>query len=211
MKLLKRLIVQPPLIYRALFPEAVWRVRILGRKTAYLTFDDGPVPEATPRILEILEKYGVSATFFMVGDNVRRYPALFEAVKSAGHRVGNHTMHHLRGRKTSFRRYLRDVTEANEFVASDMFRPPHGLLSFRQARLIQKHYNMIMYDVVTRDYARYITPEEVVDNVRRYARNGSIIVFHDSEKSAETTVSALPAAIEWLLENGFELRVLPSA
>ena len=120
-------------------------------------------------------------------------------------------MHHLRGRKTSFRRYLRDVTEANEFVASDMFRPPHGLLSFRQARLIQKHYNMIMYDVVTRDYARYITPEEVVDNVRRYARNGSIIVFHDSEKSAETTVSALPAAIEWLLENGFELRVLPSA
>lgn len=211
MKLLKRLIVQPPLIYRALFPEAVWRVRVQGRKVAYLTFDDGPVPEATPRILEILEKYGVSATFFMVGDNARRYPELFEAVKRAGHRIGNHTMHHLRGRKTSFRHYLRDVTEANDLLDSDMFRPPHGLLSLRQARLIQKHYNMVMYDVVTRDYARHITPDEVVDNVRRFARNGSIIVFHDSEKSAATTIAALPAAIEWLLENGFELRVLPTA
>ena len=209
MNLFKRLIVQPPLIYRALFPEALWRIKVKGAKVAFLTFDDGPVPETTPRVLEILEKYGVKATFFMVGDNVRRYRHLYEAVKAAGHRIGNHTMHHLRGRKTSFRRYLRDVTEANELIESDLFRPPHGLLSFHQARLIQKHYNMVMYDVVTRDYARYITPEEVVDNVRRFARNGSIIVFHDSEKSAATTLAALPAALEWLLDNGFELRILP--
>lgn len=210
MKLLKRLIVQPPLIYRALFPEAVWRVQAQGRKVAFLTFDDGPVPEATPRVLEILARYDVKATFFMVGDNARRYPALYEAVKAAGHAVGNHTMHHMRGRKTSFRRYIRDVLEANDLLQTPMFRPPHGLLSFRQARLIQKHLNMVMYDVVTRDYARHITPDEVVDNVRRYARNGSIIVFHDSEKSAATTIAALPAAIEWLLENGFELRALSS-
>lgn len=210
MKLLKRLIVQPPLIYRALFPEAVWRVQAQGRKVAFLTFDDGPVPEATPRVLEILARYDVKATFFMVGDNARRYPVLYEAVKAAGHAVGNHTMHHMRGRKTSFRRYIRDVLEANELLQTPMFRPPHGLLSFRQARLIQKHLNMVMYDVVTRDYARHITPDEVVDNVRRYARNGSIIVFHDSEKSAATTIAALPAAIEWLLENGFELRALSS-
>ena len=206
MKLLKRLIVQPPLIYRALFPEAVWRIQVRGKKVAYLTFDDGPVPEATPRVLEILERYGVKATFFMVGDNARRYPRLYEAVKAAGHSIGNHTMHHLRGRKTSVRRYIRDVLEAGEFLNTPMFRPPHGLLSLRQASVIQKHFNLVMYDVVTRDYARHVTPAEVVDNVKSHTRNGSIIVFHDSEKSAATTVAALPEAIEWLQENGFELR-----
>lgn len=205
---LKRLIVRPPMLYRFFFPEAVWRVQAQGKKTAYLTFDDGPVPEATPEILSILEKYGVKATFFMVGDNARRYPELFKEVKEAGHTIGNHTMHHMRGRKSSFRRYIRDVLEASEILETPFFRPPHGLLSFRQARVIQKHMNMIMYDVVTRDYARKITPEEVVNNVRRSARNGSIIVFHDSEKSAKTTLAALPLAIEWLLENGFELRAL---
>lgn len=205
---LKRLIVRPPMLYRFFFPEAVWRVQAQGKKTAYLTFDDGPVPEATPEILSILEKYGVKATFFMVGDNARRYPELFKAVKEAGHTIGNHTMHHMRGRKSSFRRYIRDVLEASEILETPFFRPPHGLLSFRQARVIQKHMNMIMYDVVTRDYARKITPEEVVNNVRRSARNGSIIVFHDSEKSAKTTLAALPLAIEWLLKNGFELRAL---
>lgn len=208
--LIKRLIVQPPLLYRLLFPEAVWRIQVAGRKVAYLTFDDGPVPEATPRVLEILDHYGVKASFFMVGDNARRYPHLYEAVRAAGHTIGNHTMHHMRGRKTSFRRYVRDILEANELLHVSMFRPPHGLLSFRQAHTIQKHLNMVMYDVVTRDYARHITPDEVVNNVKRYARSGSIIVFHDSEKSAQTTIAALPRAIEWLLSNGFELRALPS-
>lgn len=208
MNLLKRLIVQPPMLYRLLFPEAVWRIQVVGRKVAYLTFDDGPVPEATPKILEILERYGVKASFFMVGDNARRYPELYAAVHDAGHTIGNHTMHHVRGRKTSFRRYIRDILEAHELLKVPLFRPPHGLLSFRQAHTLQKHLNMIMYDVVTRDYARNITPEEVVNNVKRFARSGSIIVFHDSEKSAKTTIAALPAAIEWLQENGFELRAI---
>lgn len=207
---LKRLIVQPPLLYRILFPEAVWRLKVKGRQTVYLTFDDGPVPEATPFILEILERYGVKATFFMVGDNARRYPELMEAVRAAGHRIGNHTMHHLRGRQTTRRRYLRDVAEANRHLDSDLFRAPHGLLKWKQAAAIKTHYNLIMYDVVTRDYARRITPEEVVNNVRQYVRNGSIIVFHDSEKSARTTIAALPGAIEWLIENGYEILPLPS-
>lgn len=208
MNLIKRLIVQPPLLYRLMFPEAVWRIQVVGRKVAYLNFDDGPVPEATPKILEILDRYNVKATFFMVGDNARRYPELYKAVRDAGHAIGNHTMHHVRSRKTSFRRYIRDILEAHELLKVSMFRPPHGLLSFRQAHTLQKHLNMIMYDVVTRDYARNITPEEVVSNVKRFARSGSIIVFHDSEKSAKNTIAALPAAIEWLLENGFELRAI---
>ena len=202
------LVTQPPLLYRIFFPEAVWRVKRHGAKVAYLTFDDGPVPEATPRVLEILHKYAVRATFFTVGDNARRYPELLEAVRAEGHSIGNHTMHHLQGRKTSCRHYLRDVREANRLLHTTLFRAPHGLLSWRQSKNIARHYNLIMYDVVTRDYARRITADEVLDNVRRFTRNGSIIVFHDSLKAADKMLPALPRAIEWLLSQGYELDVL---
>ncbi len=207
---LKRFVVQPPLFYRLLFPEAIWRIKRRGRKVAYLTFDDGPIPEVTPRILDILDRFGVKATFFMVGDNARRYPELVDEVRRRGHSIGNHTMHHLQGRKTMPRKYLRDVQEADHLLNSSLFRPPHGLLRWGQSRIIRHHYNLIMYDVVTRDYAVYMSPEEVVDNVRQFTRNGSIIVFHDSLKSMHNTLPALPDAIKWLLDNGFELLTLNS-
>lgn len=206
---LKRLVVQPPLFYRLLFPEAIWRVKREGMKVAYLTFDDGPVPEITPQILDILDSFGVKATFFMVGDNARRHPELVSEVLRRGHRIGNHTMHHLQGRKVMSRRYLRDIKAADNLLHTTLFRPPHGLLRWGQSRVIRRHYNLIMYDVVTRDYARRITPDEVVDNVRHFSRNGSIIVFHDSLKSMPNTLPALPRAIRWLLDNGFTLATLP--
>lgn len=207
--MLKHWVVQPPLFYRILFPEAIWRIKQKGKKTAYITFDDGPIPEVTPRILDILDDFGVKATFFMVGDNARRHPELVEEVRRRGHTVGNHTMHHLPGFRTGTRRYLRDVLEADGVLDSTMFRPPHGLLRWSQSRIIRRHYNLVMYDVVTRDYAKYITPDEVVDNVRRFARNGSIIVFHDSLKSQANTLPALPRALKWLQSHGFELLPLP--
>lgn len=207
---LKRFVVQPPLFYRLLFPEAVWRIKRRGRKVAYLTFDDGPIPEVTPRVLDILDRFGVKATFFMVGDNARRYPELVEEVRRRGHSIGNHTMHHLQGRKTMPRKYLRDVQEADHLLNSSLFRPPHGLLRWSQSKVIRRHYNMVMYDVVTRDYAVYMSPEEVVENVRQFTRNGSIIVFHDSLKSMHNTLPALPDAIKWLQDNGFELLPLTS-
>lgn len=176
-----------------------------GKKVAYITFDDGPIPEVTPRILDILDDFGVKASFFMVGDNAARHPELVEEIRSRGHAIGNHTMHHLRGHKTTGRTYLRDVLEADSLLHSTMFRPPHGWLRWSQSRIIRKHYNLIMYDVVTRDYAIHITPDEVVSNVERFARNGSIIVFHDSLKSCRNTLPALPRAIRWLQSNGFEL------
>jgi len=206
---LKRWVVQPPLFYRLLFPEAIWRVKQKEKKVAYLTFDDGPIPEVTPYVLDILDRYGIKATFFMVGDNARRNPRLVEEVRRRGHIVGNHTMHHLRGMKVKGRRYLRDVKEADRLLRSTLFRPPHGLLRWSQSAVIRRHYNLIMYDVVTRDYARRITPDEVFENVCRFSRNGSIIVFHDSLKSRHNTLTALPRAIEWLLDNGFELLSLP--
>lgn len=202
---LKRWVVQPPLFFRILFPEAIWRVKQPGKKVAYLTFDDGPIPEVTPRILKILDDFGVKASFFIVGDNAARNPQLVEEIRARGHAIGNHTMHHLRGYKTHGRTYLRDVLEADSLLHSTMFRPPHGWLRWSQSRIIRKHYNLIMYDVVTRDYAVHITPDEVVDNVMRFSRNGSIIVFHDSLKSHHNTIPALPRAIKWLQSNGFEL------
>lgn len=207
--MLSRLVEQPPLVYRLLFPEAIWRLKKKNRKVAYLTFDDGPVDEITPWVLDTLDTYGVKATFFMVGDNVRRNPGLFEMIRSRGHSYGNHTMHHVQGLKMADRAYLRDITEADRLIDSPLFRPPHGLMGWNQARTIKAHYNIVMYDVVTRDYNPDLTPEHVLDNVRRYTRNGSVIVFHDSVKARENMTRALPGAIEWLLEQGYELLPLP--
>lgn len=200
---------QPPLAYRLLFPEAIWRIKHKKRKVVYLTFDDGPVPEVTPWVLDILDKYGVKATFFLVGDNVRRNPELFEEIKRRGHAWGNHTMHHLQGMKVKSHRYMRDLTEADFLLDTPLFRPPHGLLRWSQAAAIKTHYNIVMYDLVTRDYSKKLTGEEVLDNVRRYARNGSIIVFHDSLKAEKNMRYAMPRAIEWLKAAGYEFETIP--
>lgn len=201
---------RPPLIYRLLFPEAVWRIKGKRKsKVVYLTFDDGPIPEETQWVLDTLDRYGVKATFFLVGDNVRRYPDLFEEIKRRGHSYGNHSMHHLQGMKASTRRYLCDITEADRLIDSPLFRPPHGIMRWKQAKAIKDHYNIIMYDLVTRDYSRKLTPEKVLDNVKRFARDGSIIVFHDSRKSSRNMRYALPRAIEWLQEKGYKFRTLP--
>lgn len=203
------LIERPPLLYRLLFPEAIWRFKHRNRRVVYLTFDDGPIPEQTPWVLDLLDRYGIRATFFMVGDNVRRHPELLDEVRRRGHSVGNHTMHHLQGMKVSSRRYMRDITEADALIDTTLFRPPHGIMRWAQAKAIKDHYNIIMYDLVTRDYSRKLNPEQVLNNVKRFARNGSIIVFHDSIKAAPNMRVALPKAIEWLLSQGYEFEPLP--
>lgn len=203
------LIERPPLLYRLLFPEAIWRFKHRNRRVVYLTFDDGPIPEQTPWVLDLLDRYGISATFFMVGDNVRRHPELLDEVRRRGHSVGNHTMHHLQGMKVTSRRYMRDITEADALIDTTLFRPPHGIMRWAQAKAIKDHYNIIMYDLVTRDYSRKLNPEQVLNNVKRFARNGSIIVFHDSIKAAPNMRVALPKAIEWLLSQGYEFEPLP--
>ena len=197
------LIEQPPILYRILFPEAVWRLKRHDCRAVYITFDDGPVPEVTPQVLEILRQYNVKATFFMVGDNVRRHPELLEAVRADGHAVGNHSMHHTQGLHCSWRHYIRDINDADTLIGSSLFRPPHGLMKRVQTRVVAERYNVIMYDVVTRDYSPKLTSAQVLRNVCRYTRNASIIVFHDSIKAAPRMLEALPRAIEWLIENGY--------
>lgn len=207
---------RPPGWFRRLVRGGEFRLPTPGRPErdhtpggrVFLTFDDGPIPEVTPWVLEILDRYRVKATFFMVGQNVGRYPELVEEIRRRGHGIGNHTLHHMQGAKVTTRRYLRDIAEADRLLHTDLFRPPHGWLRPRQARAIRGRYRIIMYDLVTRDYSRRLTAEDVVDNVKRYARDGSIIVFHDSLKSLPRLETALPAALEWLREQGYEFHLL---
>ncbi len=199
---------QPPLFYRLLFPGAFWRKPINGEKVVYLTFDDGPIPEITPWVLDILEKYDVKATFFCVGDNVRKYPEIYKMVVEKGHRTGNHTFNHIQGIRKFSKRYLQNTKLASEYIDSDLFRPPHGHMRLTQFFTLRKHYKIIMWDVVTRDYSKLMTPEKVLDNVKKYVRDGSIIVFHDSLKSEQNMKYALPRSIEWLKEKGYNFRLL---
>lgn len=199
---------QPPLLYRFLFPEAVWRIKRKKRKVIYLTFDDGPIPEVTPWVLDVLDYYNIKATFFSVGDNVRRHPELLEEIKKRGHSWGNHTMNHLQGFKVASRNYLRNIKEADNLIDSNLYRPPHGIMRWSQAKVIKDHFNIIMYDLVTRDYSKKLNGEQVLNNVKKFARNGSIVVFHDSLKAERNLRYALPRAIEWLKEQGYEFEAI---
>lgn len=200
-----------PMLYRALFPGARWRIPALDGQSVYLTFDDGPVPEVTPWVLDLLDEYGVKATFFCVGDNVRKYPELFAEILRRGHRVGNHTYHHIKGLETSTRAYMHDVHEAHRLIHSRYFRPPYGHLRFPQTRELSHSFEIVMWDVLTRDYNPRLSPERVLSNVTRFVRNGSIIVFHDSIKAERNLRAVLPRAIEWLRSEGYEFRRIGDA
>ena len=202
------LIEQPPIPYRMLFPETVWRIP-MKHKAVFLTFDDVTISDFTRWVLVLLENYGIMAKFFCVGDNVSKHPETFRMVVERGHSVGNHTMHHLQGAKVTTARYVADIMEAHALIDSPLFRPPHGLIRWKQAAAIKDNMRIIMYDLVTRDYSKKLTGEQVLDNVRRYVRNGSIIVFHDSLKSESNLRYALPRAIEWLKENGYQFLPIP--
>ena len=199
---------QPAAYLRWLYPKALWRIN-RREHAVYLTFDDGPIPESTPFILDTLAHYGVKATFFVVGDNVRKYPQLYERILAEGHHVGNHTYNHISGFRHTLYKYLSNVNKADALIHSRLMRPPHGWMRLSQYALLSRKYKVVMWDVVTRDYSRLLDADDVVNNVRRYARNGSIITFHDSLKSIDKLQTALPQSIEFLLSEGYELRLIP--
>ena len=210
------IIEQPAKWLRWLYPKAIWRMDS-SERSIYLTFDDGPIPESTPFLLETLDKYGVKATFFVVGENVRKYPELFRQIVEKGHQVGNHTNHHLGSFKHWTATYLIDTYEAQLNIknypskfedALPLFRPPHGWMRHSVYYWLSKKYRIVMWDLVTRDYSKWLTDDDVYDNVRRYARNGSIVTFHDSLKSIDKLRTALPRAIEWLQTEGYEFKTI---
>jgi peptidoglycan/xylan/chitin deacetylase (PgdA/CDA1 family) len=205
-----KLQVQLPGFFTKWFPAAVWRMST-EEKAVYLTFDDGPVPSVTPWVLDILNEQQIKATFFAVGENVFRYPEIFEQILEDGHAVGNHTYHHLQGLKTSNLEYFKDIEQANRLIGSNLFRPPHGWLTRGQYIFLSQKYRIIMWDVISCDYNGNITKEEVLENVLKFVRSGSIITFHDSYKAEEHLRWVLPRAIEALKAEGYAFKKIEFA
>lgn len=177
-------------------------------KVVYFTFDDGPIPEITPWVLDVLDEYGIKATFFCVGENVARYPEMYREILNRGHKTGNHTYNHLQGLYSGTMEYLDNVSKAAEWIDSDLFRPPHGILRYRQRRRLRKKYRIIQWDVLTRDYNGSLSPEKVMSFVRKYVRNGSIITFHDSLRAEKNMKAVLPQAIAFCRDNGYMFGIL---
>ena len=200
------IIEQPTKLVRWIYTKAIWRMDP-NEHAVYLTFDDGPIPQSTPFLLETLDKYDVKATFFMVGENVHKHPELYQQIVDAGHQVGYHTNNHLGAFKHWTTTYVIDTFKANELIHSHLFRPPHGIMRFSEYYWLNKAFKIIMWDVVTRDYSKWMTAEDVFNNVKKYTRNGSIITFHDSLKSIDKLHFALPESIKWLKEQGYEFKV----
>ena len=196
---------QPPQLIRLLYPYALWRMD-KKVKAVYLTFDDGPIPEVTPWVLDLLDKYQIKATFFMVGDNVRKHPKEYQMVVERGHRIGNHTFNHIRGFEYLSKNYLANADKANEYLHTDLFRPPHGHMRWPQYWVLKHKYRIVMWDLVTRDYSKRLNGPPVFQNVKQYVRNGSIITFHASLKSQQNMKYALPRSIEWLLSHGYAFK-----
>lgn len=191
-------------IFQALYPYGVF---CADKRAVYLTFDDGPIPEVTPRVLAILAKYKVKATFFMVGENIDKHPEVYEQVVQAGHSIGNHSYNHLKGWRTSFKTYMENVSKWPK--KTTLFRPPYGKATLRQRIALHKMgYTLIYWDILTRDYDASVTPEQMLRLIQRDTRPGSIINFHDSIKSNERMLTVLPQAIEWLQKEGYVLAAL---
>ena len=182
----------------------------------YLTFDDGPHPEVTPFVLDELKKYNAKATFFCIGKNVAAYPDTYKRILEEGHAVGNHTQHHLNGWKTKDAVYLDDVKEACKYIDSSLFRPPYGRITSFQAKHIKnamkkEDAKIIMWDIISGDFDESISPEDCLENVILNGRNGSIIVYHDSEKAFKRLKLALPETLRFFEKRGMRFENLGGA
>ena len=195
-------------IFTYMLPASlVWQVKT-DRKVVYLTFDDGPIPQLTEEILDILEEYNAGGTFFCVGENAKRHHHIYKKILQQGHATGNHTHRHLKGWTTNNREYLEDVREAGRHIESDLFRPPYGLMSYRQAKALSKEFRVIMWSVLTRDYDPSVSKEECLQMALQGIRPGAIIVFHDNIKAREKVLYALPRLLEYMNMEGYVSEVL---
>ena len=224
-------LITTPKILRLFYPSFLWEMP-KGEKKLYLTFDDGPHPTITPQVLEILKKFNAKATFFCIGNNVNKYKDTFELIKNEGHAVGNHTFNHERGWKTKTKDYVNSVEQADALIQSPLFRPPHGRIKSSQIRLIKKlrnsksqnlrsleikdksellkfessripEFKIVAWTVISYDWDKSLSPEGCFNNVIKNASDGSIIVFHDSEKAVNNMIPALTKVLEYYSERGF--------
>ena len=192
-----------PKIIQKFFPNYLWRF-YSSAKDIYLTFDDGPTPEITTFVLDELQKYKAKVTFFCIGKNVKKCPAILERIKKEGHSIGNHTFNHLNGFKTNNTDYIENIQQAAKLIESNLFRPPYGRLKTSQARsIIRAGYKVVMWDVLSADFDTTITPEKCLKNVLSKTSSGSIVVMHDSIKAKDKIFYALPKILNYYTERGY--------
>ena len=200
-------LVKTPQFVQKLFPNFTWRIPT-EEKVIHLTFDDGPIPEVTPWVLDQLAQHGAKATFFCVGENLRKYPDVLELVKKAGHALGNHTYNHLNGWLTDNVQYFLNVRRCAQALRSSLFRPPYGRMKPRQGDFLLRHYRIVMWDVLSGDFDPEISAEQCLENVLDNARKGSIIVFHDSLKAWEKLQYVLPRVLSHFSAQGYRFNHL---
>lgn len=200
-------LVKTPKFIPNLFPNFTWKIPT-NEKVLYITFDDGPVPEVTPWVLEQLKEYKAKATFFCVGENVQKHPDIFQRVKDNGHAVGSHTFNHMNGWTSENVPYFHNVRYGAQVVGSTLFRPPYGRIKRKQAQFLQRHYRIVMWDVLSGDFDTDLDGDQVAQNVIQNANSGSIVVFHDSLKSLRNLKKALPQVLAHFSELGYRFEAL---
>lgn len=199
---------QMPDIVRLLYPTVLWR-KDKDKKVIYLTFDDGPTEEITHWILKTLDEFGVKATFFCIGNNAEKHPELVDEIRQNGHSVGIHGYSHVRGLYKKQEEYLNDIKKSESIIKSKIFRPSHGRIYPSQVKKLNElGYKVVLWDVITRDYDTNLKEEEVLKIAKKYTRNGSIVVFHDSLKAEKNMKYAFPLAVKYWLENGYTFETL---
>lgn len=203
----------PQFVQRIFFRYA-WRIRT-NKKEIFLTFDDGPVPDFTPWVLDQLKAHKAKATFFCVGDNIAKHGEIYQRILDEGHSVGNHTFNHLQGWKTPTKKYVKNILKAESYLYKNgqrqkkLFRPPYGKIRPQQARALRKRgYQIVMWDVLSGDFDQGLSKEECWARTRDAVRNGSIVVFHDSDKSFKNLDYVLPKLLKHFSEEGFRFEAL---
>lgn len=196
-----------PYILRLFYPSLLWRMP-KGERKIYITFDDGPHPAITPQVLDILKEFNAKATFFCVGNNVRKYKETFEMIVKDGHSVGNHTYNHEKGWNTNTKDYVDSVHNANDLINSALLRPPHGRITSTQIRALKNDFRLIAWSVISYDWDKTLNPDDCFKNVIRNTDDGSIIVFHDSEKAVNNMIPTLKKVLKYYSDKGFSFERL---
>jgi peptidoglycan/xylan/chitin deacetylase (PgdA/CDA1 family) len=203
--------VKTPWLLKKMYPYGIWDIQGMQKKV-YLSFDDGPHPDITPFVLEQLSRYNAKASFFCIGKNVMAHPAIFEMIVRKGHAVGNHTQNHLNGWKTPDEVYIDNIRQAQQYIPSNLFRPPYGRISKSQVLLLRKEFpaiEIIMWDVLSADFDTSINARKCTSNVVTNVKPGSIVVFHDSEKAFPRLQESLPEVLENLSVRGYIFETIP--
>lgn len=175
----------------------------------FITFDDGPTPDITYKILDILDSFEAKATFFCIGGNVKALPEQYAEILARGHKTGNHTWNHMNGWEYSDFAYFKNILECSQVVDSRLFRPPYGRIKRSQVHSLKKKYTVVMWDVLSADWIAEVSPNKCLSNVIKNTRGGSIVVFHDSKKAEKNMLYALPKSLEYLKKKGFNFKGLP--